>query len=139
MENFNKWLQLLEEGKKKTKKRNREWKTGEKLGIKGTVAASLKHKDIFSTTGEKGKLNPYAIFTAKAKKGMKTKYKNQASTLEGTPKKKKKFQEWLEVREERDPTKTRVKKILNNSKPFSGFVRSDCKEDKPKQASEKKA
>ena len=88
----------------KKEKRSKEWKTGKKLGIKGTVrAALLHHPDKFSTSGKKGKLNPYAVFTAKAKEGMETHYKNQKSTLKGKPKKKKKYKEWSEWLQQRDP------------------------------------
>jgi hypothetical protein len=85
----------------KKKKEDREWKTGEKLGIKGTVKAALDHHpDIFSKDGKDGKLNPYAIFTAmKKKKGMTPHYKNQESTLKGKSEKKKAFKEFLERRD----------------------------------------
>ena len=68
MQSFNEWTQqrVLEEGKKAKKapeKKKKEWKTGKKLGIKGTVAAALQnHPDKFGKGP--GKLNPYAIFTA---------------------------------------------------------------------------
>lgn len=151
MQSFNEWTQqrqLFVEGKKakKAPKKKKEWKAGAKLGIKGTVKAALDHHpDKFSKTGEKGKLNPYAIFTAKAKKGMKPHYKNQKSTLKGAPKKKAEFKneakitrfsDWLanRVNEEHDPSKTVAKRALTTSNPYSGLVRMGHKEEKPQTA-----
>lgn len=86
----------LNEGKKK-----KEWKAGE--GIKGTVRAALTHhpekfsKEACKKKNKKGgKLCPYAIFSAKNKNGFEPHYKDQPSTLKGEPKKKKKFQEWVQ-------------------------------------------
>jgi hypothetical protein len=107
MQSFNEFInnkeeQLFEEGKKE-KKKGREWKTGKKIGAKGTVRRMLiAHSDKFSKKGGKGKgkLNPYAIASSMAKKGAKFHYKNQPSTLKGTPKKKAQFKnesfnDWL--------------------------------------------
>ena len=80
-------------------KKKREWKAGK--GIKGTVKAALDHhpekfsKEACGKKKKGGKLCPYAIFTAKKKEGMESHYKDQPSTLEGKPKKKKKFREWV--------------------------------------------
>jgi hypothetical protein len=86
----------LNEGKKK-----REWKAGK--GWKGTTKSMLdRHPDKFSKEackkkGKKtGKLCPYAVATSMKKKGFESGYKDQPSTLKGTPKKKKKFKEWVE-------------------------------------------
>ena len=117
MQSFNEWSQLFEEGKKAkkpAKKKKKEWKTGAKLGIKGTVKAALDHHPDKFGKGP-GKLNPYAIFTAKAKKGMKT------STLKGTPKKKKKFQEWLQIREEAKEGDLDKAKQKEKDKKWIGF------------------
>ena len=97
--------EVFSEGKK-----GKTWKFGKKHGIRGTVAAALKHHpDKFSKTGEDGKLNPYAVFTAMEKKkgGIKSTYKDQPTTSKKAPKKKKKkkekkhesFKEYLERRE----------------------------------------
>jgi hypothetical protein len=88
-------MEIFEEGKKK-----KEWKAGK--GWKGTTKAMLdKHPDKFSKSAckkkgkKKGKLCPYAIASSMKKKGDKAHYKDQPSTLEGKPKKKKKFREWI--------------------------------------------
>ena len=165
MQSFNEWAQkfepakepatkILEEGKKAVKKakkpankpakkpaKKKEWKTGAKLGIKGTVKAALDHHPDKFGKGP-GKLNPYAIFTAKAKKGMKSHYKNQKSTLKGTPKKKAefknenrlfKFSDWVakRVTEDTDPSKRIVKQAPSNIKhPLSGLKRKEEKLEK---------
>jgi hypothetical protein len=133
MQSFNEWSQLFEEGKKK-----KEWKTGKKLGIKGTVKAALDHHpEKFSKDGKNGKLNPYAIFTAMKKKGKMTPhYKNQPSTLKGKPKKKSKFKEWLEIREEKeygwkqinDDKERKYGKIRNMSKKLKNISKEEQKE-----------
>ena len=161
MQSFNNWLKgkeeinesvLYEEGKKAAKKpakkkpiakkkpaKKKEWKTGKKLGIKGTVKAALDHHPDKFGKGP-GKLNPYAIFTAKAKKGMKTKYKNQASTLKGTPQKKAKFKEWMQVREEKewgikdqnDATEKKYGKLRDMKKDLKAIAKKDQETTKNK-------
>lgn len=75
------------------KKKEKEWKWGEKEGIKGTVRAAITHHpDKFDAKcKDPDRLCPYAIFTAMKKKGMKPHYKDQESTLKGEPKKKEKY------------------------------------------------
>ena len=80
-------------------KKKKEWKAGK--GWKGTTKAMLdKHSDKFSKEAckkdyEGDKLCPYAVATSMKKSGKKSHYKDQPSTLEGKPKKKKKFREWV--------------------------------------------
>lgn len=107
------------------KKKEREWKFGEKEGIKGTVRAAIAHHpDKFDAKcKDPDKLCPYAIFTAKKEKeDFEPHYKNQESTLKGKPKKKAKFKEWLEQRDpemidenKRKKKKTRTIGFLNGS------------------------
>jgi len=81
------------------KKKEREWKFGEKEGIKGTVRAAITHHpDKFDAKcKDPDRLCPYAIFTAKKEKeDFEPHYKDQDSTLKGKPKKKAKFKEWVE-------------------------------------------
>jgi len=126
MDNWNELILEARKAKAKKKKKpakkakKKEWKTGTKLGIKGTVKAALDHHPDKFGKGP-GKLNPYAIFTAKAKKGMTPHYKNQASTLEGTPKKKKKFEEWLKLREEAKPGDVEKVKQKEKDKKWVNF------------------
>jgi len=80
------------------KKEKKEWKFGK--GWKGTVKSMLDHHpEKFSKEAcsgkDDGKLCPYAIAASMKKSGKKSHYKDQKSTLKGTPKKKKKFCEWL--------------------------------------------
>lgn len=79
----------------------REWKHGK--GMKGSCRAAILHhpekfsKEACKDGGEDGKLCPYAVFASMKKKGYKSHYKDQKSTLKGKPKKKKKcFREWLQ-------------------------------------------
>lgn len=113
----------LNEAKGKT------WKFGKKHGIRGTVAAALKHHpDKFSTDPDSGKMNPYAIFTAKEKKtkgGIESHYQDQPTTSKKAPKKKKEFkdedkkdeglslwQQWKLMREQQLPSPLPPKKGL---------------------------
>jgi hypothetical protein len=76
------------------KKEKREWKFGEKEGIKGTVRAAITHhpEKFDAKCKDPDKLCPYAIFTAKKEKEDFTPhYKQQKSTKEGTPHKKEKY------------------------------------------------
>ena len=107
----------MELNEAKKGKKGKTWKFGKKHDIRGTVAAALeKHPDKFSTDDPK-KMNPYAIFTAKAKKkgGMESHYKDQPTTSDKEPEKKAKFkdedkkdeslslwQQWKLMREARD-------------------------------------
>lgn len=73
--------------------KDKNWKGGK--GIKGTVRAAITHHpDKFDADcKDPGKLCPYAIFSAMKKKGFESHYKDQKSTLKGTPKKKAKFKD----------------------------------------------
>ena len=69
-----------------------------KKGWKGTVRAMLtKHPDKFSKDADSddkgGKMNPWAIAHSMAKKGAKSHYKDQESSLEGKPEKKEKYKD----------------------------------------------
>lgn len=74
----------------------KEWKFGK--GWKGSTKAAIDHHpDKFDPEcKDKNKLCPYAIFAAMKKKGYKSHYKDQKSTLKGKPQK---FKEWLEQSE----------------------------------------
>jgi len=73
---------------------SKEWKFGKDW--KGSTAAAIKHHpDKFDPKcKDKSKLCPYAIFAAMKKKGYKSHYKDQESTLKGEPHKT--FKEFLE-------------------------------------------
>lgn len=66
-----------------------------KKGWRGTVRAMLTHHpDKFGD--EPGKINPWALVHSMANKGAEPHYKDQKSSLKGTPKKKKEYKnEWL--------------------------------------------
>ena len=79
-------------------KKHREWKYGEKHGLKGTVRAMITHhpEKFDADCKDKDKLCPYAIASSKK---IEPHYKNQESTVKGKPVKKSKFKEWVELRE----------------------------------------
>jgi hypothetical protein len=69
-------------------KEKHKWDYGK--GFKGSVrGAILHHPDKFDAKCEDpNRLCPYAIFSSMKKKGYESHYKDQESTLKGTPKKK---------------------------------------------------
>jgi hypothetical protein len=79
------------------KKKKKEWKFGK--GWKGSTKAALDHhpekfsKEACKHKGKGEKLCPYAIMAANKEKGAESHYEDQPSTLEGKPKKKKKYKE----------------------------------------------
>ncbi len=72
-----------------------------KKGWRGTVAAMLQnHPDKFGKGP--GKINPWALTNAMAKKGAKSHYKDQKSSLEGKPKKKNEWMTFFEFVEKKE-------------------------------------